>query len=296
MNRRPWISVRWTPYLLISPFLILFAVFGLFPLLFSAWMAFQSWEPTSGLGSMQFVGLENFSFALQDAWFWKSLRNTGWLALASGLPQHLVALPLAVFIHSRFKRLRDGVAGAYFLPYITSTVAIAMMFTSLFSTDYGLVNAVLGGVFGMEATPWLTQPDKLKVAVAIVVFWRYVGFNLMLYLAALQTIPRDLYEAATLDGAGPWAKFWRITLPSLRPMILFGVTLSVIGGLQLFEEPFILTNGNGGPDQTVMTSAIYLYRLAFDFNDFGGAAAMSWVLCGVVVVMTLLTNRAFKER
>lgn len=296
MNRRPWISVRWTPYLLISPFLILFAVFGLFPLLFSAWMAFQSWEPTSGLGSMQFVGLENFSFALQDAWFWKSLRNTMWLALASGLPQHLVALPLAVFIHSRFKRLRDGVAGAYFLPYITSTVAIAMMFTSLFSTDYGLVNAVLGGVFGMEATPWLTQPDKLKVAVAIVVFWRYVGFNLMLYLAALQTIPRDLYEAATLDGAGPWAKFWRITVPSLRPMILFGVTLSVIGGLQLFEEPFILTNGNGGPDQTVMTSAIYLYRLAFDFNDFGGAAAMSWVLCGVVVVMTLLTNRAFKER
>jgi multiple sugar transport system permease protein len=290
------IPARWTPYLLISPFLILFAVFGLFPLLFSAWMAFQSWEPTSGLGSMQFVGLENFSFALQDAWFWKSLRNTMWLALASGLPQHLVALPLAVFIHSRFKRLRDGVAGAYFLPYITSTVAIAMMFTSLFSTDYGLVNAVLGGVVGMEATPWLTQPDKLKVAVAIVVFWRYVGFNLMLYLAALQTIPRDLYEAATLDGAGPWAKFWRITLPSLRPMILFGVTLSVIGGLQLFEEPFILTNGNGGPDQTVMTSAIYLYRLAFDFNDFGGAAAMSWVLCGVVVVMTLLTNRAFKER
>lgn len=299
-NRRrfhlPGIPGTWVPYVLISPFLILFAVFGLFPLLFSAWMAFQSWEPTSGLGSMQFVGLENFSFALQDAWFWKSLRNTLWLALASGLPQHLVALPLAVFIHSRFKRLRDGVAGAYFLPYITSTVAIAMMFTSLFSTDYGLVNAVLGGVFGMEATPWLTQPDKLKVAVAIVVFWRYVGFNLMLYLAALQTIPRDLYEAATLDGAGPWAKFWRITVPSLRPMILFGVTLSVIGGLQLFEEPFILTNGNGGPDQTVMTSAIYLYRLAFDFNDFGGAAAMSWVLCGVVVVMTLLTNRAFRER
>ena len=161
-----------------------------------------------------------------------------------------------------------------------------MMFTSLFSTDYGLVNAVLGGVFGMEATPWLTQPDKLKVAVAIVVFWRYVGFNLMLYLAALQTIPRDLYEAATLDGAGPWAKFWRITLPSLRPMILFGVTLSVIGGLQLFEalHPH---QRQRRPDQTVMTSAIYLYRLAFDFNDFGGAAAMSWVLCGVVVVMRL---------
>lgn len=296
MSRRFNLPGRWVPYVLVSPFLILFLTFGLFPLLFSAWMAFQSWEPTSGLDGMQFVGLDNFSFALQDAWFWKSLGNTLWLAVASGVPQHLVALPLAVFIHSRFKRLRNGVAGAYFLPYITSTVAIAMMFTALFSTDYGLVNAALGALFGADPTPWLTKPGSLKVAVALVVFWRYVGFNLMLYLAALQTIPRDLYEAATLDGAGPWAKFWRITLPSLRPMILFGVTLSVIGGLQLFEEPFILTNGKGGPDQTVMTSAIYLYRLAFDFNDFGGAAAMSWVLCGVVVVMTLLTNRAFKER
>jgi multiple sugar transport system permease protein len=286
----------WAPYLLVSPFLALFAVFGLFPLLFSLWMAFQTWEPTAGLEAMRFVALDNFSFALGDGWFWKSLRNTLWLAVASGLPQHLVALPLAVFINRAFGRLGHAVSAAYFLPYITSTVAISMMFTSLLSTDYGLINLALHGAFGIDPINWLWQPQTLKPAVALVVFWRYLGFNLVLYLAALQTIPRELYQAARLDGAGAWAQFRYITLPALKPMILFGVTLSVIGGMQLFEEPFILTNGRGGPDQATMTVAMYVYRLAFDFSDFGAANAISWLLFALLAVMTWLTNRAFKEK
>jgi multiple sugar transport system permease protein len=294
--RTPRLSPRWAPYVLISPFLILFAVFGVFPLLFSLYLAFQSWEPTSGLGAMEFVGWDNFSFALGDEWFWKSLKNTLWLAVASGMPQHLVAIPLAVFIHHSVKRLRDGVVGAYFLPYITSTVAIAILFSALFSTDFGLVNAGLHGLFGLPRIDWLNQPGSLKPAIALVVFWRYVGFNLVLYLAALQTIPKDLYEASTMDGAGRWQQFRFITLPGIRPMILFGVTLSVVGGLQLFEEPFILTRGNGGTDQAGMTAAVYLYRMAFDFNDFGGASAMSWLLFIVVAALTWLTNRAFRPK
>ncbi|MDE2081572.1 MAG: sugar ABC transporter permease [Burkholderiales bacterium] len=290
------LSPRWAPYVFISPFLVLFAVFGVFPLGFSLYLAFHSWEPTSGLGAMHWVGLDNFTFALGDEWFWKSLKNTAWLALASGAPQHLVAIPLAVFIHQSFKRLRNAVVGAYFLPYITSTVAIAIMFSSLFSTDYGLVNAGLHGLFGIPHIDWLGQPATIKPAIALIVFWRYLGFNVVLYLAALQTIPKELYEAATMDGAGRWQQFWAITLPSLKPMIYFGVTLSVIGGLQLFEEPFILTGGRGGADQSGMTAAIYLYRMAFDFNDFGGASAMSWLLFVVVAVLTWLTNRAFRPR
>jgi multiple sugar transport system permease protein len=290
------LSPRWAPYVFISPFLLLFAVFGVFPLLFSLHLAFQSWEPTSGLDAMEFVGLANFAFALQDEWFWKSLKNTLWLAVVSGAPQHLVAIPLAVFIHTSFKRLRDGVVGAYFLPYITSTVAIAIMFSSLFSKDFGLVNAALEAVFGMEHVDWLGRAENIKPAIAFIVFWRYLGFNVVLYLAALQTIPKDLYEAATMDGAGRWQQFWHITLPNLKPMIFFGVTLSVIGGLQLFEEPFILTGGRGGADQSGMTSAVYLYRMAFDFNDFGGASAMSWLLFAVVALLTWMTNRAFRQR
>jgi multiple sugar transport system permease protein len=251
------------------------------------------------------VGLDNFAFAITDEWFWKSLKNTAWLALAAGVPQHVVAIPLAYFIHTSFKRTRNSVIGAYFLPYITSTVAIAMMFSTLFSTDYGLINVglhALGEVPGLgwlapqAPTDWLGQADNVKPAIALVVFWRYVGFNTVLYLAALQTIPGDIYEAATMDGAGRWQQFWFITLPNLQPMIYFGVTLSVIGGLQLFEEPFILTGGRGGTDQAGMTTAMYMYRTAFEFNDFGGASALSWLLFVFVALLTWLTNRAFKPR
>ncbi|MEO5687999.1 MAG: sugar ABC transporter permease [Burkholderiaceae bacterium] len=290
------LSPKWAPYVFISPFLVLFVVFGIFPLCFSLYLAFQSWEPTGGLRAMEFVGLANFTFALQDEWFWKSLKNTLWLAIASGVPQHLVALPLAAFIHTSFKRLRDGVIAVYFLPYITSTVAIAIMFYSLFSKDYGMINAALAQAFGMTHVDWLTNAQHIKPAIAFIVFWRYVGFNTVLYLAAMQTIPGDLYEAATLDGARRLKQFFYITLPSIKPMIFFGVTLSVIGGLQLFEEPFILTGGKGGPQQAAMTSAVYLFREAFDFNDFGGASAMSWLLFVVVALLTWITNLAFRTR
>ncbi len=291
--------------MLLSPFVVLFLVFGVFPLGFSFFLAFQSWEPTAGLASMKFVGLDNFTFAITDEWFWKSLKNTAWLAVAAGVPQHVVAIPLAYFIHTSFKRTRNSVIGAYFLPYITSTVAIAMMFSTLFSTDYGLINVglqALGQVPGLgwlapeAAIDWLGRAENVKPAISLVVFWRYVGFNTVLYLAALQTIPGDIYEAATMDGAGRWQQFWFITLPSLQPMIYFGVTLSVIGGLQLFEEPFILTGGRGGTDQAGMTTAMYMYRTAFEFNDFGGASALSWLLFVFVALLTWLTNRAFKPR
>ncbi len=296
--RRRWfrLTPSTAPYALLAPFFLLFAVFGLFPLLFSLVLAFQSWEPTSGFGAMRFVGWDNFVFALQDEWFWKSLKNTAWLALASGVPQHLVAIPLAVFIHQAFGRWRNAVVGAYFLPYITSTVAIAIFFSALFSTDFGLINSALKALLGLQAVDWLGQPEHIKPAIAGLVFWRYVGFNVVLYLAALQTIPQDLYEAASIDGASRLQQFFFITLPSLKPMIYFGVTLSVIGGLQLFEEPFVLTGGRGGPDQAGMTTAIYLYRMAFDFNDFGAASAMSWLLFLLVVLLTWLTNRAFKPQ
>ncbi len=299
--RLPRLSPRHTPYVLLLPFLLLFAVFGLFPLLFSLYLAFMSWEPTSGLGAMHHVGWDNFAFALQDEWFWKSLRNTLWLAVAAGLPQHLVAIPLAVLLNGLFQRWRNAAVGLYFLPYITSTVAISILFMSLFSTDYGLVNLLLAQagqlplIGGLMPAPvdWLNDPDAIKPAIAMLVFWRFVGFNTVLYLAALQTIPRDLYEAATMDGASKWQQFRWITLPGLKPMMLFGATLSVIGGLQLFEEPFILTGGKGGSDQAGMTSAVYLYRTAFDFNDFGAASAMSWLMFIVVAVLTWMTHKAF---
>lgn len=287
---------RWAPYVFVAPFFVLFAIFGLFPLGFSLALAFQSWDPTGGLDSMRYVGLENFAFALEDEWFRKSLGNTLWLAFIAGAPQHLVAIPLAVYLQRAVPRLRDVLSGIYFLPYITSTVAIAILFSAAFSKDYGLVNAALRGLAGIAPVDWLGTPAGIQASIAFIVFWRFVGFNTVLYLAALQTIPRDLYEAATMDGAGRWQRFVYITLPGLKAMLLFGVTLSVIGSLQLFEEPFILTNGRGGNDQAGMTSAVYLYRLAFDFNDFGAASAMAWLLFALLALATWATQKAFGER
>ena len=290
------------PYLFLSPFFLLFGIFGIFPIVFSFVLMFQQWDPVQGMGAMQFVGLENIRFTLEDPWVWKSLRNTFWLAIASGLPQHLVAVPLAYLINEKLQGSRNALMGAYFLPYITSTVAIAMMFTTLFSTDYGLVNALLEAlqhwpllswVIPQDHIDWLGTPETVKPVIALVVFWRYLGFNLILYVAALQSIPRELYEAARMDGAREWRIFWSIILPHLKPMMMFSMTLSVIGGLQLFEEPFILTGGKGGVEQAGMTTAMYMYRTAFEFNDFGLASAMSWLLFLMIAVATWLTNRAF---
>lgn len=292
------------PYLFLSPFLVLFAVFGVFPIAFSLYLMFQQWDPVQGLSAMKFVGFENIQFAFEDPWVWTSLFNTVWLAALSGIPQHLVAVPLAYLINERLNKGRNLVMGAYFLPYITSTVAIAMMFTTLFSTDYGLINSVIQKIQAWPVmnvllpntnTDWLGSPETIKPVIALVVFWRYVGFNTILYVAALQGIPREQYEAARMDGASPWRIFWYITLPQLKPMMYFGVTLTMVGGLQLFEEPFILTGGKGGVEQSGMTTAMYMYRTAFEFNDFGLASAIAWMLFVIIAVMTYVTHKVFKN-
>lgn len=293
------------PYLFLSPFVGLFMVFGLFPIAFSFYLMFQVWDPVQGLASMKFVGADNLQFALQDPLVWLSLKNTLWLAVASGVPQHLVAIPLAYFINECLGKWRNAAMGAYFLPYITSTVAIAIMFSSLFSTDYGVVNVMLakiaqwpmiGQIFPSTNIDWLGSSEAVKPVIAVIVFWRYVGFNVILYVAAMQGIPRDLYEAGRMDGANGWRLFWHVTLPQLKPMMYFGTVLTVIGGLQLFEEPFILTGSKGGMEYAGMTTAMYMYRTAFEFNDFGLASAISWMLFAIIAVITWLTNRAFRER
>jgi multiple sugar transport system permease protein len=184
-------------------------------------------------------------------------------------------------------------------------VAIAMMFSSMFSTDFGIVNAALDAMaqwplmqqlLPASRIDWMGSPETIKPVIAFVVFWRYLGFNIILYVAAMQSIPRELYEAARMDGAGPWQQFFFVTLPQLKPMMFFGVTLTVIGGLQLFEEPFILTGGKGGAEYSAMTTAMYMYRTAFEFNDFGLASAISWMLFLVIMVLTWGTNWLFKSK
>ena len=181
-------------------------------------------------------------------------------------------------------------------------MAIALIFTTLLSTDYGVINALLaeltrmpllGTLVPVEPVDWLNNATYTKPAVAFVVFWRYLGWNLVLYLSALQVIDKEMYEAATLDGASTWKQFRYITLPLLRPMIFFAVTLTIIGNLQLFEEPFILVDIEKGVAHSVMTTAIFMYRTAFSDGDFGTASAISWLLFFVIALLTWANSRLF---
>lgn len=296
---------RYVPYLFISPFFILFGLFGLFPLLFSIVLSLHSWDPAAGLGAMQWVGLDNYAYALfQDDWFRRSIYNTLWIALVAGVPQHVVALPLAYFLHIAFRRWRNVVLGMYFLPFITSSVAISLVFTALFSRDFGVVNAAInsmaslplvGALFASSPIDW-TQPEYTKWMISFVVFWRYVGWNTVLYLSAMQTIPKDLFEAAEMDGASRFKIFFYIVVPMLKPMAFLAVTLSLIGNLQLFEEPFILTGGTGGIDQGGRTAAMHMYRMAFTEGDFGTASAIAWILFVLIAGASWANNRLLGQR
>jgi multiple sugar transport system permease protein len=212
-----------------------------------------------------------------------------WFAVASGVPQHLVALPLAFLIHTTLKRSRNFVVGAYFVPYVTSSVAIALIFTTLFSKDFGVINAMLPG----PPIDWLGDAFWARITIAFVVFWRYLGWNVVLYLSALQVISGDLYEAATLDGASRWQQFRYIALPLLKPMMFFAITLTLIGNLQLFEEPFILIPPDSGVATSVMTTAMFMYRMAFSDGDFGTASAVSWLLFFIIAALTWGNSRLF---
>lgn len=286
---------RFAPYVFISPFFLLFLIFGLFPLLFSLFLAFHLWSPLDGLGHWKFVGFENFALALgaQDM-FWKTLKNTLWIGLLSGIPQHLVALPLAFIIHQSLRRFQGAFSTVLFLPYITNAVAIAIVFATLYSERLGILN-YLRGMIGLDPVRWLGDPSMVPYSVAAVVFWRFVGWNTVLYLSGLQAISEDVYEAATVDGANQVQKFWFITLPLLRPMMFYAFTLTIVGSMQLFEEPFMLLNDGGGSGGAGLTTAMHIFNTAFRDLDMGYASAMSWLLFLAIFVMSMLNNALFSR-
>ena len=297
--RRRWsydrFQQRFAPYIFTSPFFILFLIFGLFPLAFSLFLAFHLWNPLDGLGNWQYVGWENFALALgAEDQFWVALKNTVWIGLLAGIPQHLVALPLAFVINQSLRRWQGGISTILFLPYITNAVAITIVFGMLYSENLGLLNYALS-VVGLGPVRWLAQPDLVPVSVAVVVFWRYVGWNVILYLSGLQAISEDVYEAATVDGATKVQKFFFITLPLLRPMMFYAFTLTIVGNMQLFEEPFIMVGQAGGSGGTALTSAMHIYNVAFRDLDMGYGSAMAWLLFLAIFVLSMVNNFLFSR-
>lgn len=274
-------------YLAVSPFYILFAVFGLFPILFSIYLSFQDWD---GIGEMTFVGLSQYQILMNDPQFWKSISNTFIIWFISTVPMLFLALVIAFLLNQNI-RFRGAYRIAYFIPNVTSLVAIAIIFGSIFANEFGLLNAGLRAL-GLDPVEWLTMPWGMKIAIAAMVIWRWTGYNAIIYLAGLQSIPSELYEAAKVDGAGLVQQFFRITIPMLRPMILFTVIMSTVGGMQIFTESQVLFEGNGGgPDNEGQTIVLFLYEQAFIQNNFGYGAAIGWALFLIMVIFSIINWR-----
>nr|WP_255570549.1 sugar ABC transporter permease [Cohnella sp. CFH 77786] len=267
----------------------MFLVFGLFPILFSAYLALNKWD---GIGEMKYVGFRQFQFIITDPEFLDAVKNTFIIWAMANIPLLCCALVVAFLINSAMVRFKDFYRIAYYLPNVTAMVAVVIIFQSFFGNHYGFANYILQKI-GLHEVAWFNSALTVQMIIASMIFWRYLGYNMVIYLAGLQKIPSDLYEAANLDGATMWQTFTRITVPMLRPIILFTVMMSTIGGLQIFTEPQVLATLQT-PYQGSITILLYMYREAFKFNNFGYAAAVSWVMFAIIMVVSFLNWRIFK--
>ncbi|MGI5366682.1 sugar ABC transporter permease [Streptomyces sp. A244] len=283
-ERRP--RRTWAPYLFVSPFYLLYVLFMLVPVGVSLWLSLTEWV---GLGPPRWVGLRNYRLLATDISFHRALGNTGvFVLVALGLVVPL-ALLIAQALNTRGLRVRDLWRTAYFVPIVVSPILVALIFGLVFDRQFGLANAVLRALFGSGGVDWLGDPDLARVSIALVMLWRWTGYLTVFFLAGLQNVPRELYEAAALDGAGRLRTFTTVTLPALKPVTAFVVVTSFIGAAQIFEEPYLLTGG--GPAESTLSVTMFIYRAAFQRQQFGYAAAAAVVLFVLVFGLSRLFNR-----
>ncbi|MFI6107785.1 carbohydrate ABC transporter permease [Streptomyces sp. NPDC051310] len=290
---------RWdlkaTPYAFVSPFFLCFAAFGLFPLVYTGWLSLHRVELG---GEAEWRGLENYTGLWDSEFFWRALANTFTIGVISTVPQLLMALGLAHLLNYRL-RGRGFFRVAVLAPYATSIAAATLVFAQLFNSDYGLINTVLGWV-GFDPVDWESSQWPAQIAISVIVIWRWTGYNALIYLAAMQAVPQELYEAAALDGASRWRQFVSVTIPSIRPTILFTVVVSTIGATQLFGEPMLfggslgVSGGSGGQFQTL---SLLMYEKGWVTGALGQASAIAWVmlllllLIGAVRLLVARWNR-----
>jgi multiple sugar transport system permease protein len=278
----------WAAAAFLSPTLLVFSVFVMFPVLFSFYLSFHKWNMFSS--DTAFVGLENYARMMDSPEFWSVLKNTviytvGTVPLNMGL-----SLVVAYFLNKKIigkKVLRT----AFFAPVIMSSVAAAVIWRWVFEPNFGMFNYVLGW-FGIPSVNWLNDPTAAMFALIVMGVWKTFGVNMVLFSAGLQGIPDHYYEAAEIDGAGRWRKFWNITLPLLSPTTFFILVMSIIGSFQVFDTVYVLTSG--GPLGSTKVMVFYLYEQAFKFFDMGYASAVAYALFAIVFVLTLMQAKLLK--
>ncbi|MCU1441006.1 MAG: sugar transporter permease [Rhodoglobus sp.] len=281
---------RLIPYLFVSPAMLLLLTFGIFPIFVAAVIsttnmnisAFANW------GNVDFIGIDNYTRLFADKDFWQAIGNTGLFAVV-GVPAIVVlSLAVALLLNRSQKRFFRSLRAFYFIPAITAIVAVSLVWSYLYNTQFGLLNYLLSLV-GVDQVQWLSDPWLAKFSVGLVAVWRGTGLNIIIFLAALQGVPKEYLEAASLDGAGEWKKTFSITIPLLRFAIFFVSVTTTIAWLQFFDEPFVLTDG--GPLGATTSASIFLYKEGFRLNQFGYASAGSIVLFAIIAVVTLVQLR-----
>jgi lactose/L-arabinose transport system permease protein len=290
--RQKWLEiykVRW-PYLFISPFYILFLIFGVYPILFSFYLSFTEWK---GLGPIKFVALRNFELLLKDKVFWQSMTNGVILFFLYVPIMTFLALVLAVILNSKRVRGFRFFRTLLFIPYIMNIVAAGFTFRLMLNQKYGLVNALLE-IFNIPPVPWLESVWGGRISLCLLVIWAWLGYNMVIMLAGLQTIPSELTEAALIDGASSTQAFFYVTIPLMRPVILFSVVLSTMGSFNLFSEIYNLTGG--GPINATITPVIVIFNQAFGNFRLGYASAMAYLYFIILFALTLLQFRYFGQQ
>ncbi|MBZ4319309.1 carbohydrate ABC transporter permease [Streptomyces huiliensis] len=284
VRRHRW-DVRWSPYAFVAPFFLFFSAFGLFPLLWTGWASLHRLELTD-MNRPEWAGARNYLRLLHDEFFWNALGNTFTIGVLSTVPQLLMALALAHLLHQRL-RAATFWRVALLTPYATSVAAATLVFVLLYGRDYGLVNWVLG-LAGVDPVDWQNGTWSSRLAVSSIVVWRWTGYNALIYLAAMQAIPDELYESAALDGASRVRQFAHVTVPSLRPTILFTVVVSTIGATQLFGEPLLFGGAagqKGGASHQFQTLGLYLYEQGWFGFHLGRASAVAWAMFLILLLV-----------
>ncbi|MFF4172310.1 carbohydrate ABC transporter permease [Streptomyces sp. NPDC001744] len=306
-GRRPapgtWRSTlyRWdlkaVPYVFVAPFFLTFAAFGLFPLIYTGWLSLHRVELG---GEAEWKGFENYTDLATSEFFWNALLNTFTLGVVSTVPQLLMALGLAHLLNYKL-RGRGFFRVAILAPYATSIAAATLVFAQLFNTDYGMINSVLEWT-GIGPVDWEASKWPAQIAISTIVTWRWTGYNALIYLAAMQAVPQDLYEAASLDGASRWRQFLSVTIPSIRPTILFTIVVSTIGATQLFGEPMLYGGSvgiSGGSGNQFQTLSLLMYEKGWITGALGQASAIAWVMLLLLLIVggvQALVSRHHREK
>ncbi|MEK4298222.1 sugar ABC transporter permease [Oceanobacillus sp. FSL W8-0428] len=282
------------PYMFIAPSLILLTLFSIIPITIAFFISFTNLD-LKGLvdfSSVSFIGLENYKALLTDDRFIKAILNTVFYVLIGVPLVVLLSLSIALLLNYGTSKLFTFFRSVYYMPSITNIVAIAVIWGFLYNTEYGLINYILS-FLSVDNIPWLNEPTLAKISLIIVAVWKSLGLNMIIFLAALQGIPKDYYEAAEIDGANGFQKMLYITLPLLRFATFFVTVTTLIGWIQFFEEPFIMTQG--GPLDGTLSIALFIYQEGFQFNEFGYAAAGSFILFIIIIIATLIQFKLRKS-